>query len=78
MMFHNLFLVVILSLRLQRLSDGNDSVDIMPTDFKVTLFDVPISAGGSALVIMESSLILLFSVVVSEMNAREDKVGVVL
>ena len=78
MMFENKFLLVSLGLRFKGFSNTDDSVDIVPTNFKIAFFEFLIFASGSSLIILESSLILFLQIVIRTVNAGEDEVGVVL
>lgn len=77
-MFKDKFLLVSLGLRFKGFSNTDDSVDVVPTNFKITFFEFLIFASSSSLVILESSLILFLMIVIRTMNAGEDEVGVIL
>ena len=70
MMFQNLLLVIIFGLRFQRLRYSNDPIDIVPAYLEITLFQIFVSVGSPALVILEPTLVLFFIVVICQMNAR--------
>ena len=77
-MFENKFLLVFLGLRFKGVSNTDDSVDIVPANFKIIFFEFLILASCPPLVILKSPLILFLMIVICTMNAGEDEVGVVL
>jgi hypothetical protein len=77
-MFQRLLLLVILPLRLQRVSDGDDPVKVVPPDLKITAFHIFISAIRPILVVLEPTFVFFFIVVIGQVYAGEDESGVEL
>lgn len=70
--------VVFFGLTLKGFRDGDDPVDAVLADLEVALLEVFVPDVGSALVVLEPSLVLLLRVVIRHVDAGKDKLRVVL
>lgn len=76
-MFECFLFVVILGLRLKRIGDGDDSIGIVFTNFKIASFDILVATASLALIVLKATLVFLLCIVIGEMDAGEYEVGVV-
>ena len=68
-MIQSSLFVVLFGLRFDRVRNGDDSVDIVPSDFEIISFHFFASSNCPTLVVLEATLVFFLLVVICEMNA---------